>query len=73
MSAYYLAAIVEYLVVAAEYLVAIAKYSYSPIALSSRLTIGVALGSRRRADEAVGAPAREKAIASIAIGAISLL
>ena len=66
-------AIVEYSAVVAKRSVAIAKYSYNPIALSSRLTIEVALGSRRRADKVVGVPAREKAIAGVVTGVVSLL
>ena len=72
--AYRLVAIAEHLAVTADYLVVAAKRFYSPITLFSILTVGVALGSRRRADEVVGALAREKVIAgAVAAGAVSLL
>ena len=65
--------IIKRLVVVVKRLVVIAKRFYSLIALSSRLTVGVALESRRRANKVVRVLAREKAIAGVAIGTVSLL
>ena len=73
-SAYRSAAIAEHSAAAVDRLAVAAKRFYSPTTLSSILTAGVAPGSRRRADEAAGAPAREKAMAGAAVaGAVSLL
>ena len=47
--------------------------SYSPTTLSSILTIEVALGSRRRANEVVGAPTRKKVIVGVVVEVVSLL
>ena len=73
VSAYYSIAIVERLAVVVERLVVIVEYSYSPITLSSILTIGVALRSKRRANKVVEVPTREKAIVGVVAGAVSLL
>ena len=58
---------------AVEYLVIVVERSYSLTTLSSILTIGVALGSRRQANKTVEAPTRKKAIIGVVVGAVSLL
>ena len=68
-----LAAVAERSVAVVERSVVVAERSYSPTTLSSILTMEVAPGSRRRADEVVGAPAREKAMVGVVAGAVSLL
>ena len=67
------AAVAERSAVAAERSAAAAERSCSPTTLSSMLTTGAAPGSRRRADEAARAPAREKATVGAVAGAASLL
>ena len=61
------------LIVVVERLAIAAEYSYSLTTLSSILTTGVALGSRKRADKVVGAPARKKATVGAIVRAVSLL
>ena len=54
-------------------MVVVVERFYSLTTLSSILTTGVAPGSRRRANEAVEAPAKEKAIVGVVAGVVSLL
>ena len=68
-----LAVVAECLVAATEYSVVVVERSYSLTTLSSILTIGVALGSRRQADKVVGAPTGEKATVGVVAGVVSLL